>query len=162
MPADGQTAKFLYTMLKQLDLKSIDWNLVASQLEISNGHAARMRFSRFRQHMEGISTTHRTKKPKVDKAQLKKLQQNSEPKREPTVKTERIVKQEPDREGQSANETFMPMDMMLTPASSCQRSCSVTTVAPADLALPSPPCNPPVGFPRSTTIAEWSQIKMEK
>jgi hypothetical protein len=32
----------------------IDWNLVASQLDITNGHAARMRFSRFKQHMEGV------------------------------------------------------------------------------------------------------------
>ncbi|KAI9828887.1 MAG: hypothetical protein M1819_006502 [Sarea resinae] len=55
MPTDGATAKFLYTILKQLDLKCIDWNLVASQLEITNGHAARMRFSRFKQHMEGVN-----------------------------------------------------------------------------------------------------------
>ncbi|KAI9785469.1 MAG: hypothetical protein M1839_009210 [Geoglossum umbratile] len=54
MPTDGAHAKFLYTILKQLDLKSIDWNLVASQLDITNGHAARMRFSRFKQHMEGV------------------------------------------------------------------------------------------------------------
>ncbi|KAK2746197.1 hypothetical protein FQN57_003319 [Myotisia sp. PD_48] len=93
MPADGQTAKFLYTILKQLDLKivsrnsllelemntnspdQIDWNQVASQLEITNGHAARMRFSRFKQHMEGSSTASRTarpKKPKADKAKSKK------------------------------------------------------------------------------------------
>ncbi|KAL2004822.1 hypothetical protein VTN00DRAFT_3095 [Thermoascus crustaceus] len=62
MPGDGQTSKFLYTIIKQLDLKTIDWNLVASQLDISNGHAARMRFSRFRQHMEGIQSTPRPKR----------------------------------------------------------------------------------------------------
>ncbi|EFR00824.1 hypothetical protein MGYG_03828 [Nannizzia gypsea CBS 118893] len=75
MPADGQTTKFLYTILKQLDLKSIDWNLVASQLEITNGHAARMRFSRFRQQMEGNTATARTpraKKSKADTAKSKK------------------------------------------------------------------------------------------
>jgi hypothetical protein len=49
---DGQTARFLYTIIKQLDLKAIDWNLVAGSLEITNGHAARMRYSRFKQHME--------------------------------------------------------------------------------------------------------------
>ncbi|KAL1864826.1 hypothetical protein Plec18167_009620 [Paecilomyces lecythidis] len=107
MPADGQTAKFLYTIIKQLDLKSvsstafplscarglgldlesssrvlesetdhwntspqIDWNLVASQLEISNGHAARMRYSRFKQHMEGVPTNPRNPRPK--KASSKK------------------------------------------------------------------------------------------
>jgi hypothetical protein len=45
-------------------MRKIDWNLVASQLEISNGHAARMRFSRFRQHMEGTQTTPRNSRPK--------------------------------------------------------------------------------------------------
>ncbi|KAI9671190.1 MAG: hypothetical protein M1817_003697 [Caeruleum heppii] len=53
MPTDSAHAKFLYTIIKQLDLKSIDWNSVASQLDITNGHAARMRYSRFKQHMEG-------------------------------------------------------------------------------------------------------------
>ena len=45
-------------------MTQIDWNLVASQLEISNGHAARMRFSRFKQQMEGITSTPRAAKPK--------------------------------------------------------------------------------------------------
>lgn len=53
---DGQTARFLYTIIKQLDLKAIDWTLVAGSLEITNGHAARMRYSRFKQHMEGVTT----------------------------------------------------------------------------------------------------------
>ena len=33
--------------------------MVADQLDITNGHAARMRFSRFKQHMEGIPPTPR-------------------------------------------------------------------------------------------------------
>jgi hypothetical protein len=65
---DGQTARFLYTILKQLDLKAIDWNLVAEGLDITNGHAARMRFSRFKQHMEGIPTQPRNPRPKKDGA----------------------------------------------------------------------------------------------
>ncbi|KAE8356633.1 hypothetical protein BDV28DRAFT_144958 [Aspergillus coremiiformis] len=64
MPTDGPTVKFLYTIIKQLDLKSIDWNLVATQLEISNGHAARMRYSRFKQQMEGTTSTPRSSRPK--------------------------------------------------------------------------------------------------
>ncbi|KAE8381082.1 hypothetical protein BDV26DRAFT_289782 [Aspergillus bertholletiae] len=64
MPTDGPTVKFLYTIIKQLDLKSIDWGLVANQLEISNSHAARMRYSRFRQQMEGITSTPRACRPK--------------------------------------------------------------------------------------------------
>jgi hypothetical protein len=63
---DGQTARFLYTILKQLDMKTVDWNLVADGLDITNGHAARMRFSRFKQHMEGIPTQPRTPRLKKD------------------------------------------------------------------------------------------------
>ena len=37
----------------------IDWSSVASQLDITNGHAARMRFSRFRAQMEGTTSTPR-------------------------------------------------------------------------------------------------------
>ena len=61
---DGQTAKFLYTILKQLDLKSVDWNGVAESLDITNGHAARMRYSRFKQHIEGTTSTSRKERAK--------------------------------------------------------------------------------------------------
>ncbi|KAI9730528.1 MAG: hypothetical protein M1834_005769 [Cirrosporium novae-zelandiae] len=61
MLADGQTAKFLYTINKQLDMKSVDWSAVASELCIPNGHAARMRFHRLRAHMEGIPSTPRNR-----------------------------------------------------------------------------------------------------
>jgi hypothetical protein len=65
---DGQTARFLYTIIKQLDLKAIDWNLVAGSLDITNGHAARMRYSRFKQHMEGATTQPRAPRtPKKEK-----------------------------------------------------------------------------------------------
>ena len=63
---DGETAKFLYTIIKQLDLKIIDWNVVADGLGITNGHAARMRYSRFKQHIEGIPTQSRAAKKKND------------------------------------------------------------------------------------------------
>jgi len=43
---------------------------VASDLEITNGHAARMRFSRFKQHMEGFPPSPR--KPRSDARQHKK------------------------------------------------------------------------------------------
>ncbi len=67
---DGQTAKFLYTIIKQLDLKAIDWSLVAGSLEITNGHAARMRYSRFKQHMEGATTQPRS--PRTGKKEKEK------------------------------------------------------------------------------------------
>ncbi|KAL8934514.1 MAG: hypothetical protein Q9216_005872 [Gyalolechia sp. 2 TL-2023] len=41
----------------------IDWEAVANELQITNGHAARMRYSRFKQQMEGTIST--TRKPRV-------------------------------------------------------------------------------------------------
>ncbi|KAJ5267643.1 hypothetical protein N7478_010451 [Penicillium angulare] len=64
---EGPTPKFLYAMLKQLDLKIIDWNQVALDIEISNGHAARMRFSRFRNQMEGTTGAKRGPKKNTSK-----------------------------------------------------------------------------------------------
>ena len=64
---DGQTAKFLYTIIKQLDLKTIDWNEVASGLEITNGHAARMRYSRFKAQIEGLPTQTKSRAPRPKK-----------------------------------------------------------------------------------------------
>jgi hypothetical protein len=45
----------------QANNKQIDWNKVASELDITNGHAARMRFSRYKQHAEGTIPTRKTK-----------------------------------------------------------------------------------------------------
>ncbi|KAL8869604.1 MAG: hypothetical protein Q9174_004152 [Haloplaca sp. 1 TL-2023] len=55
--------------MKQLDLKAIDWNAVADELEITNGHAARMRYSRFKQQMEGYVPQQR--KPREQKRKEK-------------------------------------------------------------------------------------------
>ncbi|KAL2399705.1 hypothetical protein ABEF95_001307 [Exophiala dermatitidis] len=65
--SDGQTPIFLYTILKQLDLRSIDWNLVASSLDISNGHAARMRYSRMKSQFEGASNQQKPAKTRKEK-----------------------------------------------------------------------------------------------
>ncbi|KAL1984475.1 hypothetical protein VTN96DRAFT_9074 [Rasamsonia emersonii] len=159
MPADGQTAKFLYTILKQLDLKSVDWNLVASQLDISNGHAARMRFSRFRQHMEGIPTVPRAQRPKKPTKESSKLgkfakgdlSEKENPKkrpapdfikeeqREPSLQMSPLVKREP---GPDPMLSTLPTAMSpsgLVPASGNSLSTAppypLLTVAPADLAL---------------------------
>ena len=56
----------------------VDWQLVADKFGISNGHAARMRFSRLKQQMEGTPTISRrarraapsSKKPKQTKRSL--------------------------------------------------------------------------------------------
>ena len=98
---DGQTARFLYTILKQLDLKAIDWNLVADGLDITNGHAARMRFSRFRQHMEGIPTQPRKPRPKKDGVKDTKNAKGKRLKREPNddIKGENMNGEDGEAEG---------------------------------------------------------------
>lgn len=139
MPTDGPTAKFLYAIIKQLDLKSvsvlrrgnagllilfqqIDWNMVAASLEISNGHAARMRYSRFRQQMEGTTSTPRGSRPKKNAGKCDKggsnpkagLKQDpgSSP---PAVKRENgvVVKQEHGVPVKQENVLFAPQNPML-------------------------------------------------
>ncbi|KAL4802774.1 hypothetical protein BDV18DRAFT_163736 [Aspergillus unguis] len=94
MPIDSPGAKFLYTILKQLDLKGIDWSLVASQLDISNGHAARMRYHRFRNQMEGINPqqrkkqTNRVSKPSTNSSKAGHKKIVSSPESSPKIKTE--------------------------------------------------------------------------
>lgn len=53
MREDIDITKFFWTVLKHLDTKSIKWDQIASELQISNGHAARMRYSRYKAQMEG-------------------------------------------------------------------------------------------------------------
>ena len=67
---------------------------MAGQLDITNGHAARMRFSRFKQQMEGIppaprkprTTTPRSKKPKPEK--VPKLERRSKEEEHHPIKAE--------------------------------------------------------------------------
>ena len=58
---DAQSAQFLYLILKQLDLKSVNWQSVADGLGIKNGHAARMRWSRYKLHADGDMTEAKNK-----------------------------------------------------------------------------------------------------
>lgn len=98
---------------------------MASELDITNGHAARMRFSRFKQQMEGVvpqqrkpRETKKKEKPENSTKQSKKRKRNEQPqaeatadeapgpiigieptgpstKAEPMVKSEPLVKSEP-------------------------------------------------------------------
>ncbi|KND94175.1 hypothetical protein TOPH_01098 [Tolypocladium ophioglossoides CBS 100239] len=55
--SDNAMARFLFAILKQKNLRDIDWNQVAQDpvllQPITNGHAARMRYSRFRSTVTG-------------------------------------------------------------------------------------------------------------
>ncbi|KAL4916097.1 hypothetical protein BDW62DRAFT_212254 [Aspergillus aurantiobrunneus] len=120
MPIDSPTAKFLYTIIKQLDLKGIDWALVASQLEISNGHAARMRYHRFRNQMEGINPTQRkkpaNKSPPSSKTGtsfcIADLQREASPETSPVIKSEplSVVKSEPSTDSPSDPKPYIKSD----------------------------------------------------
>lgn len=65
---DNAMARFLFAILQQKNLKDIDWSKVASNpilaQEITNGHAARMRYSRFRSAMLGLEPQRRNRTSK--------------------------------------------------------------------------------------------------
>ena len=89
---------------------------MASELDITNGHAARMRYSRFKAQMEGKqpaprkprSSTPRNKKPKPQKPSKAEAKDEGPPPLkaetaqmdgiEPTVKREPVIKAEPGHE----------------------------------------------------------------
>ncbi|KAL2018649.1 hypothetical protein VTK56DRAFT_552 [Thermocarpiscus australiensis] len=84
---DNAMARFLFAILQQKCLKDIDWNKVAHNpilaQEITNGHAARMRYSRFRAAMLGLEPQRRNRtsanKSRVSK---KKKEDSVKPKKE--------------------------------------------------------------------------------
>ncbi|KAL2104692.1 hypothetical protein VUR80DRAFT_9853 [Thermomyces stellatus] len=87
---DNQMTRFLFAILRQKCLKDIDWNEVAKDpilaQPITNGHAARMRYSRFKAAMLGLEPQKRAKngvtKPKA------KPKKEAKPKNEDPVKSE--------------------------------------------------------------------------
>ncbi|KFY54064.1 hypothetical protein V497_08011 [Pseudogymnoascus sp. VKM F-4516 (FW-969)] len=82
MPSEAQMAKFMYYIVKQLDVRSVDWNLVASDMEITNGHAARMRFARFKNQMEGTVPKARAPRDKSRAPKPKRAKTKDEKKEE--------------------------------------------------------------------------------
>ncbi|KAB8233472.1 hypothetical protein ETB97_000691 [Aspergillus alliaceus] len=184
MPTDGPTVKFLYTIIKQLDLKSIDWSLVANQLEISNGHAARMRYSRFKQQMEGTTSTPRSSRPKKSpnkskkshcKAELFKETDPSDP--QPGMKQERrasldeiasYIKADPhaQRFHTLADIPGVAYHMLPdSPDQSFTSPYSQMAVSPSDLTMYTPTpsfLDPSIGFKHQTNPGYlWPSTKME-
>jgi len=74
--SDNAMARFLFAILKQKNLKDIDWNQVAQDpvllQPISNGHAARMRYSRFRATVTNTEGRSSTKSKSNDKSRVSK------------------------------------------------------------------------------------------
>ncbi|KAG6004116.1 hypothetical protein E4U21_001387 [Claviceps maximensis] len=69
--SDNAMARFLFAILKQKNLKDIDWNQVAQDpvllQPITNGHAARMRYSRFRATITGHEPQKRSRNGDKDR-----------------------------------------------------------------------------------------------
>ncbi|KAI1411731.1 hypothetical protein F5Y13DRAFT_164937 [Hypoxylon sp. FL1857] len=95
MPAssDNDMTRFLFAILRQKNLKDIDWNQVAHDpilgegKKITNGHAARMRYSRFRSALLGLEPTRRNR-TRDPKCRVTKLRKGSKGKKDENVKAE--------------------------------------------------------------------------
>ncbi|KAL7624399.1 hypothetical protein AAE478_005963 [Parahypoxylon ruwenzoriense] len=88
---DNAMTRFLFAILRQKNLKDIDWNKVAHDpilaQEITNGHAARMRYSRFKSAMLGIEPTRRNRTGAA-KSRVTKSKKDAKEKRDEHVKSE--------------------------------------------------------------------------
>ncbi|KAM0516686.1 hypothetical protein ACHAPE_005320 [Trichoderma viride] len=104
--SDNAMARFLFAILKQKNLRDIDWSQVAADpvlIEpIANGHAARMRFSRFRSTITGHKPTKRGGKP-LDKNRVSKSS-----KKDTQSKKETLIKPEPGSSNISSYPLFSP------------------------------------------------------
>lgn len=126
--SDAQTPLFLYAILKQLDLRSIDWNVVADKLEISNGHAARMRYSRMKTQFEGMPAQPRAPRPKKEKS-------NSKPTAKETTKGKRQLLEE--EEERLTRENIVDDELQYPPEKRIRRNPALESEAPLHHLRPS-------------------------
>ncbi|KAJ4170713.1 hypothetical protein NW754_006850 [Fusarium falciforme] len=88
--SENAMARFLLAILNQKNLKDIDWNQVAADpvllQPITNGHAARMRFARFRATVNGHEPQKRNRT--ADKSRVTKSKKTQPAKRESLIKAE--------------------------------------------------------------------------
>ncbi|KAJ4412482.1 hypothetical protein N0V85_003696 [Neurospora sp. IMI 360204] len=89
---ENAMARFLFAILQQKSLKDINWNEVAASpflsQKISNGHAARMRYSRFRASMLGIEPRPRNR-TNPDKNRVTKAKKEEEKPKKKAVKVKK-------------------------------------------------------------------------
>ncbi|ROW04392.1 hypothetical protein VSDG_00734 [Cytospora chrysosperma] len=151
---DNTMARFLFAILQQKNLKDIDWNAVAHNpvlaQGITNGHAARMRYSRFRASLLGIEPQRRnrtaankskvTKSKKETKTKTKKEKEKDEEEQpikpdpsaapdhhqenfkalSPKIKDEAGVKKEPQQQQQQTHHPDAPTEMPPAPITEAQ------------------------------------------
>ncbi|PSR83133.1 hypothetical protein BD289DRAFT_483497 [Coniella lustricola] len=147
---DHPMVRFLFAILQQecikTVMKNVDWNLVAHNpilsQEISNGHAARMRYSRFRASLLNIEPQRRSNNPKNKATKSRKDKINK-------LKKEKRNSTKPDGD---ATPDDAAQDPMATPISTKNEAfvkqeplqhhepCHIdTNIAPAELqSLPIP------------------------
>lgn len=86
---DNAMTRFLFAILQQKCLKDIDWNKVAHDpilaQEITNGHAARMRYSRFRAAMLGIEPQKRKRTTTAGENRVTKRKKDDKSKKADTT-----------------------------------------------------------------------------
>ncbi|KAK2624214.1 hypothetical protein QTJ16_006164 [Diplocarpon rosae] len=96
MPTESAITRLLYAILSQKCLKDIDWNKVARDpllcQEITNGHAARMRYSRFKKQMDAASGTSSPSTPR--KPRKNRVEKSQPQTRSPKKERERERKRE--------------------------------------------------------------------
>ncbi|KAI1381479.1 hypothetical protein F4677DRAFT_127079 [Hypoxylon crocopeplum] len=105
---DNAMTRFLFAILRQKNLKDIDWNQVAHDpilsQEITNGHAARMRYSRFRSAMLGLEPTRRNRTGPPRSRVSKTTKKDLKGKKDEHIKSE------------TASESPAPQESIETPA----------------------------------------------
>ncbi|KAF6842947.1 hypothetical protein CMUS01_02603 [Colletotrichum musicola] len=141
---DNQMTRFLFAILKQKNLKDIDWNAVAHDpilaQPITNGHAARMRYSRFRSAMLGLEPQKRNRAP-ANKNRVTKSKKEPRPKKEedddaayrvkpepgtaealtrPEIRARSPVKVKQEHSQPPYRQQFTPASMASPPAPECQ------------------------------------------
>ncbi|KAF9877737.1 hypothetical protein CkaCkLH20_04872 [Colletotrichum karsti] len=158
---DNQMTRFLFAILKQKNLKDIDWNAVAHDpilsQPITNGHAARMRYSRFRSAMLGIEPQKRNRAA-VNKNRVTKSKKEPKPKKEEDSDNDR-VKPEPGTTNSSSRtrspvrvkqelnnqppyrQQFTPASMASPPAPECQPTFQPRLLTPCSDDMFSAPQN---------------------
>ena len=77
-----------------LIVSEIDWQEVANGNGITNGHAARMRYSRFKAQMEGLPATTRKPRVAVPRQRKSKSDKSANVDKNPTPATEPIIRGE--------------------------------------------------------------------
>ncbi|CAN8103854.1 unnamed protein product [Discula destructiva] len=138
---DNTMARFLFAILQQKNLKDIDWNQVAHSpiltQPITNGHAARMRYSRFRQTIMGHDPKPRNRNSAKSKVTKSKKESKSKKDKDEQIKPEPSLALEAHQHDPATESSQIKNEILIKTESQPPRTDARLT--PADV-----PSNPPV------------------